>query len=145
MSYFSSSLKCVMDARGWSQTQACRALGIKTSTISLYLSGERQPAPAQLDKMLSALTEKEQASILLGVMRDVVPAAKYRHLVNLTSIADDPDQRKKAIDHWRWLPLPREVKQAIYRLGRAAVKDDDISSFLISAAAAMTPPEAPAS
>ena len=138
MSYFSSSLKCVMDARGWSQTDASRALGISTSTISLYLSGERQPAIDQLRRILAGLNDAERADILIGVMRDTVPGEEYRPLVHITTSAGIAGLRERVADHWRSIPLPKEVKNAITRLATAAVQDDDISAFLIAAAAAMT-------
>lgn len=132
MSYFSNTLKTVLERRGWKQKDASAAFRLTSSTISQYLAGSRNPAKKPLAQILSALGESEQAEVIIAAMRDVVPSPEYQNVVQLTDATSNNELREQAAAQWRKIPLPKNVDAAMMTLAQCCAKRPEIGAAIIA-------------
>lgn len=84
MSYFSAAFTQVMESRGLKQAHVARAAGLDQGQLSRYLNADSRPDVTALAKLLSALDEDARPLVLIGYLRDDIPA-EYRNLVTITA------------------------------------------------------------
>ena len=61
---FQEKLQAALDAKGWSQSDLARTMGISPQTVSQYIRGERNPGIDVAERFAVALELPDVASLL---------------------------------------------------------------------------------
>lgn len=80
MSYFSTALGRIMEARGWTQSALAEKIDATQAMISKYVTATATPDALNLDRICIALGGVDAEELAIAYLRDLIPQSMVKRL-----------------------------------------------------------------